>query len=1044
MRKMHRQVFGLAKTEDGFVGLPLSELCPELFLDDALESAQDIAIEGAFVDEKQGQVVIQYHCGRALSVSENGCLQKSLADRFPLYKVNLRGRFPYDGLDKKSVLILIEELKLRGVPLNGYFKNADIKIENNGITLDVPTGCSFLNAVHFPELLADLIEEATGQRPTVELTSTRGKEAFAPWQTQEAKTREQEIVKPKKRGVKLPPIEGVVFSDEPAELIYGSSFAPTQPERMAELDEESHKCTLFGDVFKVDWRDLRRGGKLALIYVTDYSSSVTVKLHFQAHMPLGKLEQIKANDSLFLRGEFVHDNFENAFVLKAYDILRVKKKSFTDNADEKRVELHLHTRLSAVDGLCDPKEVVQTAARLGHKAVAITDHGVVQAFPEAMLALEGLQKEYPDFKVIYGMEAYCIDDGVNIVSGVAEGALRNTRFVVFDIETTGLHAKQDRMTELGAVLVEDGCIVDTFCSFINPQCPILPHITRITGITSDMVQEAPPEGEVLEQFLAFAKDSVLVAHNGHGFDVRFIQAAAERAGLAFNLPCIDTLPLGRALYPGLKNYKLDTLAAHLGVPPFGHHRAQADAEATADMFLRMFSEIEGRGIDDIKQLNTMLADTHVLSRRNFHLLLLVQTPKGLKNLYELVSKSHIEYYASGKSKGPRVPRSLLSRHREGLLVGSACEAGELYNAVAGGANDDTLEDMASFYDFLEIQPLGNNAFMLRNGEVDSEERLKENNRKIVQLAKKLGKPVVATGDVHFMREHEAVYRAVVQAGQGFSDADNQAPLYFRTTEEMLKEFSYLSEEDALAAVVHYPNQIANSIESGIRPIPKGTFTPKIEGSEEILREKTMENARRLYGETLPALLEERLQKELDSIIAHGYAVLYVIAQKLVQNSEENGYLVGSRGSVGSSAVAYFAGISEVNPLPPHYVCQNCKYSEFFLDGSVASGFDLKSKQCPHCGGALKGEGNEIPFETFLGFDGDKEPDIDLNFSGEYQARAHRYTEDLFGKEYVFKAGTVSGLKDKTAYGYVKKYLDERELFLPNAEINRLVQGCEGV
>ncbi len=1029
------------------MGLPLVELCPELQGESALSTVPDVCIESVRVDDKTGKIYVSYHSACALTAGQSSHLYQSVAAKFPLYELCFQGSFPYEGLDKEGVLCLIEELKQRGLALNGYFKGADIKIENTCITFGIPMGCSFLHAIQFPEYLAALIEQATGHRPEVKLHSieksgeAQSEDGFGVIEPPKVVPAPKAV---QRRSISLPNLPGVQWSEQAPELLFGSAFTPKEAEPLSELDEEGHKGVWFGDVFKVDWRDLRRGGKIALIYITDYESSATVKLQFQAGVPTGKLESIKAKDSLFLRGEYRYDDYDGGHVIRGYDILRVKRAPWKDEAPKKRVELHLHTKLSSVDGLCDPKEVVKTAADLGHSAVAITDHGVVQAFPEAMLALDAVRKDNPDFKVIYGMEAYCVNDHVPVVDGPLQGVLANTRFVVFDIETTGLSPKSDRLTQLGAVVLENGEIKEHFCTFVNPERPIEPKITHLTGITSEMVAQAPKEEEALQAFLQFAKDGVLVAHNGHKFDMRFMRASAERVGLAFNLPCLDTWPLGCALYPGLKNYKLDTLAAHLGVPDFGHHRADEDAKATAQMFCKMLEHLKEQNIETFGQLAGNLSDENALRRKSFHLILLVKTKTGLKNLYKMVSESHLNYYVTGKSKGPRIPKSLLNRHREGLLVGSACEAGELYRAVAGGAGDDELREIASYYDFLEIQPIGNNEFMLRNGMVNSEKTLQEHNQKIVQLGKSMQKPVVATGDVHFMHEHEAVYRSVLQAGQGFGDADNQAPLYFRTTQQMLDEFHYLDPQDAQAVVIEYPNQIASSIDGEVRPIPKGSFKPEIEGSEELLRNMTIQNAKKQYGDPLPALVEERVEKELGSILRHGYAVLYVIAQKLVQNSEENGYLVGSRGSVGSSAVAYFAKISEVNPLPPHYVCPACCHSRFITDGSVASGFDLQELACPQCATPMKGDGNEIPFETFLGFDGDKEPDIDLNFSGEYQSFAHRYTEELFGKEYVFKAGTVSGLKDKTAYGYVKKYVESRDFQLSNAELNRLTQGCEGV
>ena len=588
--------------------------------------------------------------------------------------------------------------------------------------------------------------------------------------------------------------------------------------------------------------------------------------------------------------------------------------------------------------------------------------------------------------------------------------------------------------------IVNGKITEEFASFVNPGKPISAEITKLTGITDEMVAGAPKIEQTFKDFAAFCGGAVLVAHNAHGFDMRFMKKAAERAGVLFENSYIDTLPLARSLYPNLKNHKLDTLANYLECPPFNHHRATDDARVLAHIFLATFADMAAKEITTTSAVNTGLGGGGSARTRSYHMILLVQNKAGLKNLYRLISESHLNHFY----KNPRIPRSLLEKNREGLIIGSACEAGELYRAVVDGAPYEELLNIAAFYDYLEIQPIGNNAFMVRENIVKDEAVLKDYNRLIIKLAKELGKPVVATGDVHFWSQEDSVYRSVLMAGNGFSDADNQPPLYYRTTDEMLAEFSYLGEELAKEVVIQNPNAIVDMVENDVRAIPKGLYTPTIEGADELLRTSTMENAYSRYGTPLPEVVEKRLERELTSIIEHGFAVLYVIAQKLVQNSEEHGYLVGSRGSVGSSAVANFCGISEVNPLPPHYLCPNCRHSEFVTDGSVASGFDLPGKTCPHCGHEMAVDGNDIPFETFLGFDGDKEPDIDLNFSGEYQSEAHKYTEELFGAEYVFKAGTVSALQNKTAYGYVRKYMDERKMVLNNAEIDRLVLGCTGV
>ncbi len=984
-------------------------------------------------------------CDATAPISEEtrAGITQVLAGVFPQLRVELCLCYPYSALNEAAVLGMAEQLKRRGYPLNGYLANAKVQVGENDITLVLERGGMMLQEMGFAKALEELIFETVDRKVSVNLQVAGD---IAPRDIREkiaekSKIREQK--KPPKRKLQLP--EGVglhLKEDAPIDVLVGNFFAPEKLTQLSELCEATGKCTVWGDVFKVDIPE--RNDKIVNLYITDHSGSVLVKSVNAPPQIKAKLQSVKVGQTLIVMGEFAEDRWAADYVLRPSAVLRVEKQKKIDTAQKKRVELHLHTRLSSMDALCDPAQTVHLAAQMGHSAVAITDHGVVQGYPEAMLACDAVRKTNPDFKLIYGCEVYYVDDKVPVLMGSAKGDVQGTPYVIFDIETTGLSPVSDAITEIGAVVMQGGEEVETFHTFVNPQRPIPPEIIAITGITDDMLTDAPLADVAVKKFIDFVNGRVLIAHNAHKFDVRFIQNAAERAGLSFEPVCIDTLPLGQSLYNGLKSYSLKSLANYLQIPPFQHHRATDDARALAQVFAKMLLELGERNIDDIAYINSSLASGRTITKRNNHMILLVQNATGLKNLYKIISESHINYFVQGHGKGPRVPRSLLDRHREGILVGTACEAGELYRAVAAGEAESKLLEIASYYDFLEVQPLGNNEFMLRKGMVDSTEALQEHVRQIIALGKKLNKPVVATGDVHFWSSEDSIYRAVLQGGQKYDDADNQPPLYYRTTQEMLDEFSFLDPLDAQDVVVNAPNRIADMISADVRAIPKGMYTPSIEGSEEILRTTTMENAKNLYGESLPEIIETRLVKELDSIIKHGYAVLYVIAQKLVKNSEENGYLVGSRGSVGSSAVAYFAGISEVNPLPPHYLCPHCKHSIFFLDGSVASGFDLVSQKCPKCATDMVGDGNEIPFETFLGFDGDKEPDIDLNFSGEYQGKAHKYTETLFGEEYVFRAGTVSGLQDKTAYGFVKKYLEERNRVVCRAEEERLVAGCTGV
>ena len=992
--------------------------------------------------------------------------QRSIAMGLLARVVEIKVHYPAELLGEEAFLLIIDYLKAANVPVNGFFRRAEITYENERFTVKLPEGiAAFLEPLALPGKIAAQADELFGVRPQV---------SFIPVPDYELKPVEEPVpVMEAAPEVLLPPEEAPPWEEAPLPPAETESApaakAPTKPRApkkekanipydeatkkpvgnyrpikgtpvpIGTLGLDSGSAVIWGDIFSVDCRDTRDKNHFIMsIAITDYTGSVNLKIFDELSLK-PKLGDLKPGMTVLVQGDISYDKYDRDMVMRPRHINTVKKNVLTDDAPVKRVELHLHTTMSAMDGVSTAEDLVKRAHSWGHPAVAVTDHGVVQAFPEVMNTVEKIRKDDPDFKAIYGVEGYFINDMLPAVKGRTDAPI-NGRYIIFDLETTGLSAATERIIEIGAVKVENGEILESFDLFVDPEKVITPEITRLTSITNEMVAGAPKEAEALEQFFRFCDGcDILVAHNAD-FDMGFLRAAIRRCGREEDPVQIDTLVMARAMYPELKKHKLDTIAERLGVTQKHHHRADDDARVLAEIFLKMVQRlVEDAGITKVMDINHSMGQQNTGKMHPYHIVLLVQNQTGLKNLYKIISASHLEYF----QKKPRIPKSLLVRHREGLLVGSACEAGELFKAIREGKKWSELCDIADFYDYLEVQPLGNNMFMVRDGEVRSEKDLQDLNITVLKLGQQLGKPVVATGDVHFLEEKDARFREILMAGMGFKDADNQAPLYFRTTGQMLKEFDYLPEETAREIVIDNPRKIAESIEY-VRPIPKGTFPPSIPGSEEDLIRITTTRAKEMYGDPLPEIVEKRLNRELDSITKHGFAVLYMIAQKLIFRSNEEGYQVGSRGSVGSSFVATMAGISEVNPLPPHYLCRKCKHSEFITDGSYGSGFDLPHKNCPVCGEEMYQDGHEIPFETFLGFDGDKEPDIDLNFANEYQSRAHRYTEELFGRDHVFKAGTISTIKDKTAYGYVKHFLEDRGQTVPNAEENRLVIGCTGI
>ncbi len=833
----------------------------------------------------------------------------------------------------------------------------------------------------------------------------------------------------------------MTFSTSDAEPIFGEPFDPDHPTIIGGVDGPMGKVVLLGEVFSVATKENRDKTKISVtIGVTDGVYSVYLKRTFLPE-ELDWLKGLKPKQSVAVSGRVYRDKFDGESVVTPNAIMKIKRVLRADHAPEKRCELHLHTTMSQMDAYIEPADLVSTAVRWGWKSIAVTDHGNVQAFPEVMLAKE---KQKADLKILWGMEAYYVNDKARALYGKKLPRF-DEEVIVFDIETTGLNVRSCAITEIGAVRMKNGEILEEFDTFVDPGMPIPPEITKLTSITNEMVKGAPSQDEAVKAFLAFAKDRMLVAHNAN-FDCGFIRAAAERAGVPFENTYLDTVALSRFVNPELTKHKLDVIAEHYGLGDFHHHRANDDARMLAYILREMLSRLTAEGIDNFERVTEAMSEkSDPLKLRPYHMIIFAKNLAGLKNLYKLISQSYLSYYR----KQPRIPRSVLEEYREGLIIGSACEAGELFRAILDNRAEAEIEEIADFYDYLEIQPICNNRFLIADGKVPDDEGLRELNRRIVALGKKLNKPVVATCDAHFMNREDELYRKIVLTGMKFSDGDKDVGIYLRTTEEMLEEFAYLGEDVAREVVIENPNKIAEMCEE-FRPIPEGTYTPKMEGAEEELTESCWNRAREWYGYDdgtgvkIPEIVEQRLSRELDAIIHHGFAVLYMIAVRLVAYSESLGYLVGSRGSVGSSFVASMSGISEVNPLPPHYRCPKCKYSEFFTDGSVGSGFDLPDAVCPKCGTPYYADGHDIPFETFLGFKGDKSPDIDLNFSGDVQGRVHKYTEELFGEGNVFRAGTIATLADKTAFGYVMKYLDEKEISLPRAEVDQIVSRTQGV
>ena len=930
---------------------------------------------------------------------------------------------------ERSGFSLQVETEYQEVKESKYRKNSDIRIQQEAAHIIEMSALGRGKDEQSLEETEELEKEQKSQTSGEKKSETRAKE--------KGNAKEKSFQGEKGRGkgdrnFSSDYRRSVKRSDNP-DVLYGRDFEDDAIP-LETIQSEMGEVCIRGQIMTLEKREIRNEKTIIIFSVTDFTDSITVKMFARNDQVEEITAGVKEKAFIKLKGITTIDRYDSELTIGS--VVGIKKipsfqNSRFDNAPQKRVELHCHTKMSDMDGVSDAKALIKRAYEWGHKAIAITDHGVVQSFPEANHCFDawgGVVPQDSDFKVIYGVEAYLVDDLKGIVQN-SKGQSLQGAFVVFDIETTGFSAMKDKIIEIGAVKVVDGKITERFSEFVNPQIPIPFRIEQLTSINDNMVKDAPTIDVILPKFEEFCRGCVMVAHNAE-FDMSFIQKNYEDLGIEREDTSVDTVGMARFLLPQLNRFKLDTVAKAVGVSLEHHHRAVDDAACTAEIFEKFIPMCRERDITNLDELNEKgaVSVSSVQKMPTYHAIILAKNDVGRVNLYHLISDSHLIYY----HRRPRVPKSLYLKYQEGLMIGSACEAGELYQAVLNGRPEAEIARLVNFYDYLEIQPLGNNVFMIRNedrSDVNSEEDLKEINRKIVKLGEAFNKPVVATCDVHFLDPEDEVYRRIIMAGKGFDDADDQAPLYLRTTEEMLEEFSYLGREKAEEIVIENPNKIADMVEK-ISPIHKGKCPPVIENSDAMLREICYNKAHEIYGEELPKMVEERLERELNSIISNGYAVMYMIAQKLVWKSNSDGYLVGSRGSVGSSFAATMSGITEVNPLSPHYYCAKCHYADFdspeVREYSGRAGCDMPDKKCPVCGEPLIKEGFDIPFETFLGFKGDKEPDIDLNFSGDYQGKAHRYVEVIFGAGQTFKAGTIGTLAEKTAFGYVKNYYEERD------------------
>ncbi|MBQ8087291.1 MAG: PolC-type DNA polymerase III [Clostridia bacterium] len=1031
----------------------MSEAWEMLFKDDTQALKQCLRLERVAISKKSGAICVRFQSSRLLESRELHAIEARFANAFPAQRVEVQVR--YHALKARFLetpSFAIQVLRSRLVEHNPglihflSWQKEHWSLDNNELTLLVNSqeGARLLKARQMERELEREIEDLFGASVSVRLRVTGDDEQLLQSIT-EAREKEAQIMAMGATTAPHTPAKKVVESDAIIGKTIHDAILP-----MNEITEDAGRFAVRGEVSGCEMRDTKNSkSKIVTFLMSDHLGSVNCKLFLggkrgadeNAKSMEAQAEQLAAvlKDGKWVtaRGAYRYDDYRHEMVLMVSDLMEAEKPVRMDNAPEKRVELHLHTTFSTMDACASATQLIQQAAAWGHSAIAVTDHGVVQSFPEAF----GAAKK-AGIKLIPGCEGYLIDDNADIVKGATSERLSDSAYVVLDVETTGLNTSRDEIIEIGAVRYEHGVEVAEFSELIDPERPLPEEITKITGITSAMLHGKRTIDAAMPDFAAFCEGAILVAHNA-SFDLAFFKRAFERVGKPMPSVSLDTLALARNLYPTFKKYKLGHICKMLDVSLTNAHRAVHDARATAQVLMKMIAQVRAeKNVETLDELNTCFPiDT---GKQSYHIILLATSQVGITNLYRLVSEAHIHYF----HRTPRIPRSLISKYREGLIIGSACEAGELFRAVLHGENEETLERIARFYDYLEVQPIGNNGFLVREGTVPDENALRDLNRRIVALGDQLNIPVCATGDVHFKDPTDSIYRAILLDTRGFEDADYQPPLYFRTTEDMLEEFAYLGKEKAKEIVVTNTNLIASRVGDMkvFLPHPEGkpTFQPFWPEAENDLRTLTMQKAISIYGDPLPEIVQARIDKELGSICGYGFSTLYMIAVKLVAKSLSDGYIVGSRGSVGSSLVAFLSGITEVNSLPPHYVCPKCKHNEFDIPKEYSTGLDLPIKQCPVCGAQMDKDGFNIPFEVFLGFKGDKVPDIDLNFSGVYQPVAHNYIKELFGEEYCFRAGTIGTIAEKTAFGYVMKYAEKRNLSLSNAEKERLAKGITGV